>query len=159
MRFGIRLGPFWVSTSTRRKRRRPQASHRPESYHAVFRDEHGQERRCAHNHRTQQAAEECAARENRRREAEERKRQEAAAFVAAHERTLDEQDRWREVLEAIGPVCPSCGTESYRAWEHVSGELGRPGSVMRCRFCGEEARARNAGDPPAPDVTPGPYDT
>ena len=155
MRFGMRLGPFWVSTSTRRKRHRSQTSRQPEGYKAIFRDEHGREQRCGHDHRTLGAAEQCAARENRRREAEERKRQEAASLARVYENHAS----WREVLDAVGPLCPSCGTESYRAMQHVSGELGRPGMVLRCRFCGTEAQATDASDPPAPDAAPGPDDT
>lgn len=105
MRFGIRLGPFWVSTSTRRRRRRKEPR-RAESYHAVFRDENGKEQRCQHNHRTLEAAEQCAARENRKRQVENHKRTEAASLAQVHEN----QDRWRQVLEAVGPSCPSCGT-------------------------------------------------
>jgi hypothetical protein len=108
---------------------------RAQSYQAVFRDENGRDRRCHHNHRTPEAAEECAARETRKHA--------RAAFLV---RTYEEQVKWREVLEAIGPKCPSCGTESYRAWQHVSGELGQPGSVMRCRFCGMEAKAEKTSN-------------
>jgi hypothetical protein len=60
MRFGLRLGPFWVSTSTRRRRNRSK------SFQGVIRDENGREHHCHHNHRTPEAAQECAQRENRR---------------------------------------------------------------------------------------------
>jgi hypothetical protein len=71
MRFGIRLGPFWVSTSTRRRRRRSQGSRQAESsrqaasFHGTIHDENGREHPCQHNHRTREAAEDCARRQNR----------------------------------------------------------------------------------------------
>lgn len=68
MRFGMRLGPFWVSSSTRRRA--------PRTYQAVYRDEHGRERRCEHSHRTLEAAQACARRETS-------KRQEAARAAEA----------------------------------------------------------------------------
>ena len=46
VRFGIRLGPFWVSTSTRRRRRGPQG------FKGITRGEDGREHRCHHDHRT-----------------------------------------------------------------------------------------------------------
>ena len=68
MRFGMRLGPFWVSTSTRRRRRGTQRPRQSESFQGIIRDEDGGEHRCAHNHRTLEAAQECARRENRTRD-------------------------------------------------------------------------------------------
>ena len=67
MRFGIRLGPFWVSTSTRRRQRRSQSARQAEGFqaegfHGVISDEYGREHPCHHNHRTMEAAEECGRR-------------------------------------------------------------------------------------------------
>ena len=56
MRIGIRLGPFWVSSSGRRRRRKGK------TYTATAGDW-----RCHHAHRTPEAARECAARNGPRR--------------------------------------------------------------------------------------------
>ena len=68
MRFGIRLGPFWASTSTRRKPRQSrQGSSQTNSFHGIVFDENGKQHPCHHNHRTRDAAEECSRRTNRAR--------------------------------------------------------------------------------------------
>jgi hypothetical protein len=82
VRFGIRLGPFWVSTSTRRRRRGPQG------FQGITRGEDGREHRCHHNHRTPEAAQECAKRETRRRD-----QAESAARRARIERMSPEEYR------------------------------------------------------------------
>ena len=72
MRFGIRFGPFWVSTSTRRRRRRSQSARPAESFHAIVLDEDGRAHPCQHNHRTREAAKDCERRQDRKRDEAER---------------------------------------------------------------------------------------
>lgn len=68
MRLGIRIGPFWVSTRTRRRSRRSRSPNRAENFQGIVRDEEGGEHRCPHNHRTLEAAQECVRQENHRRD-------------------------------------------------------------------------------------------
>jgi len=62
MRIGVRMGPVWVSTSTRSRRRgsRPSQPSWHATGHAMTPDLREVDFRCQHNHRTQAAAIECA---------------------------------------------------------------------------------------------------
>lgn len=59
MRVGVRLGPVWVSTSTRSRSRPRQPSWHAKG-HAMTPDGRDVDFRCHHNHRTQSAAISCA---------------------------------------------------------------------------------------------------
>ena len=62
MRIGVRLGPVWVSTSTRsRRRRRPSQPSWHATGQATTPDGRGVDFRCRHSHRSQDAAINCAA--------------------------------------------------------------------------------------------------
>lgn len=61
MRIGVRLGPVWVSTSTRsRHRSRPRQPNWHATSHTMTPDGREVDFRCHHNHRTQAAAIDCA---------------------------------------------------------------------------------------------------
>jgi len=159
MRFGVHLGLFWVSTSTRRRRRRSPS--RSQTFQGIIRDEDGGEHRCPHYHRTLEAAQECARRENRKRD-----QAKAAAEVARtlsmspeeRRRDLEEYRRkaeadpiyrdWLRRREAetdaelqrlkaevadIGFVCGACGNDAF---EVVSGQFGKVGMMCWCTSCG-----------------------
>jgi hypothetical protein len=63
MRIGVRLGPVWLSTSTRSRRRSRSRSSQPGWHatgHATTPDGREVDFRCYHNHRSQSAALDCA---------------------------------------------------------------------------------------------------
>ena len=163
MRFGIRLGPFWARTSTRRSRRRSQ------SFHGMICDEDGKALPCHHNHRTHEAARECSLREERRRaeaaravevqlisgmsegvyvRTEEYLRAAKADPVCREElRRLDAQSeaelrRFMLVLAEINFRCQACENDQF---EVVPGGFGAVGIGARCTSCGALHKARKEG--------------
>jgi hypothetical protein len=106
MRFGVKLGPFWVSTSTRRRRRRSQSPRQAEGFHGTIRDEYGSEQPCHHNHRTLEAAQECgrrlSSRERYRTDAEFLRDNRLAAMSAEEYRQhlMDNDPEWAAQVRA-----------------------------------------------------------
>jgi hypothetical protein len=130
MRFGIRLGPFWVSTSSRRRPSRSQSSRRAESFHGLVRDGNGGEHPCHHSHRTLEAAEECARRQNRRRD-------EAAQAALARRLGDMSPEEYRRHLAEIDPAYEEQLRHREAATEAVADEALRR---MKDELAAEQAR-------------------
>lgn len=170
MRFGIRIGPFWMSTSTRRRSRRSRRPRRAEGFHGVIRDEYGREQPCHYNHRTLEAAEECgrrlSSRKRYRTDAEflqgnrlaamsaEEYRRHLAEIDPAGEEQLRRREaaidaeaeatlrRVKDELAAVRFECQACGNQGF---ELVSGEFGAVRMVVRCTSCGTLHKASEEG--------------